>query len=251
MSLKMPAVSLAIFDLDHTLLAADSSQSWAEEMQRLGWIEDQQFWPQHQAMMREYEQGDLDMLAYLRLNLSPLKGRSIDEVQHAANHLVHQQLIQQIYPAAYALLDWHRQQGHILLLISASEDFLVQPLADHLGFDAVLAIQLLSEHQRYTGQVALPLSYQQGKIERLQSWLAEQKLTVQRSWFYSDSHNDLPLLEWVDEPRPVNANARLSQAAAARGWIVQTLAPLHPSCPSHSPAAHFNSADLSPLARSC
>lgn len=211
-------VNLAIFDLDHTLIAADCSELWAMEMQNRGWINSADFWQQHRRLMQEYAQGDLCMEDYLQLNLSPLVGKDLALVAEAARSFAAERLISLIYPTAYQLVQQHREQGHLLLMISASEDFLVQPLAEHLGFDAAIGIGIETRQGCITGRPLQPLSYQAGKIACLQHWLSQHSIQPGQSWFYSDSHNDLPLLDWVDHPRPVNANTLLQQLAASRGW---------------------------------
>lgn len=209
---------LAVFDLDHTLLAADSSESWAAEMQRLGWIRDSDFWPRHRAMMDTYNHADLDMEAYLALNLSPLIGRQLCQVEQAARAFVRDELLPLIYPEARALIESHRAAGDHLLMISASESFLVTPIAQALHFDGVIGIDVELEQGCLTGRPLLPLSYQAGKITHLQAYLDRLGIVPARTLFYSDSHNDLPLLLQVDEPRPTNPNTRLREEAVVRGW---------------------------------
>lgn len=215
------AVNLALFDLDHTLIAADCSELWAMEMQNRGWITQRDFWPQHRQLMQEYALGNLRMEDYLQLNLSPLVGKDLALVAEAARSFAAERLIPLIYPIAHQLVQQHREQGHLLLMISASENFLVQPLAEYFGFNAAIGIGIATDRGRITGQPLQPLSYQAGKIACLQHWLSQYSLQAGESWFYSDSHNDLPLLDWVDHPRPVNANSLLQQAAAQRGWSLE------------------------------
>lgn len=217
--------NLAIFDLDHTLLAADSSESWAAEMQRLGWIKDNDFWTRHREMMDTYNHADLDMEAYLALNLSPLIGRQITQVEQAARAFVRDELMPLIYPEARELVESHRASGDHLLMISASESFLVMPIAQALHFDGVIGIDVELEHGCLTGRPELPLSYQAGKITHLQAYLSRQAMKPGKTCFYSDSHNDLPLLLEVDEPRPTNPNQHLLQEAISRGWSCLQLQP--------------------------
>lgn len=216
-------VRLAVFDLDHTLISTDCSQQWAQEMERRGWIKSPLFWNQHRQMMQEYDQGALCMNDYLQLNLSPIAGLEYSQIEAVAEAFVTERLMQMVYPSAYALLDEHRAQGDHLLMISASEDFLVKPMARLLGFDGAIGIGIAQENGRITGAPIQPLSYREGKIECLQTYLAETGLKPSHTCFYSDSHNDLPLLEWVDQPYPINANALLRKEATTRQWQILSL----------------------------
>ncbi|MCH8498891.1 MAG: HAD family phosphatase [Marinobacter sp.] len=221
-SLQRP-VRLAVFDLDHTLIATDCSEQWALEMQRRGWIGSPDFWSQHRQMMQEYDQGVLCMESYLRLNLSPLVGLEYSHVEAVAEQFVAEQLTQLVYPSAHTLLSEHRARGDHLLMISASEEFLVKPMARYLGFDGAIGIRIAREEGRVTGEPLFPLSYREGKIDCLQSYLVDTGLQPGHTCFYSDSHNDLPLLEWVDQPCPINANYLLRQEAARRQWQLLNL----------------------------
>lgn len=213
----MTQIDIAIFDLDHTLIAADSSALWFEHLMALGWVPRAQQ-QRHQQLMADYEQSTLDMGSYLQLSLAPLIGRTRAEVDHMAQVFVQQQVWPLLYSQVPALLAWHQQQGHQLLLISASEDFLVQPWLHLLPFDDVIGVETECVDDRYTGNAGARISYGSGKITALDAWLASRQLTLGNSYFYSDSHNDLPLLQRVTFPRPTHANARLRQLADDHHW---------------------------------
>ena len=214
----MPGANLAIFDLDHTLLAGDCSQLWGEHMQRLGWVEAQAFAAAHQALMADYHERGLDMQAYLALTLAPLAGRSEREVTAEVALFVQEHIVPRLYAQSWDLLDQHRRAGDELLLISASEDFLVAPIGRALGFRHIFGVPCERSDGRFTGRGAGEPTYGQGKVHCLERWLASRGQHAAHSVFYSDSHNDLPLLEWVSQPVPTNPNAQLRQIAAARGW---------------------------------
>lgn len=219
----MQALTLAIFDLDHTLLDADCSVHWAAHMQDLGWADREQFARQHAALMADYGERGLDMHAYLDLTLAPLVGRSEAEVAVEVQRLIAEQLLARVYPEALELIASHRAAGHTLLLVSASEEFLVRPMGLALGFEHIHGVPCEVRGGRYSGRTQGLLTYAEGKVHCLENWLMRQHVEVQQSYFYSDSHNDLPLLEWVSEPRPTNPNARLAAEAERRGWACRWL----------------------------
>lgn len=212
---------VAVFDLDHTLLNGDSSQLWSEEMARLGWIDDlDAFQRQHRQLMDTYAHGNLDMEAYLALNMRPLIGKTYQEVAILAEAFVKQQLIDRIYAQGLDLLRALRHEGHHLLMISASESFLVEPLAKVMAFDGVIGIEPDLVDGRFTGKPVLPMSYQAGKIHHCQTYIEQMALQDRLVSFYSDSHNDIPLLERVDMPVAVNPNKQLHEVASAANWSI-------------------------------
>lgn len=212
---------LAVFDLDHTLLNGDSSQLWSEEMVRLGWIERlDEFQAQHRQLMDTYAHGNLDMETYLALNLSPLVGKTYQEVAITAESFVKNHLIDRIYQQGLDLVRRLRIDGHHLLMISASESFLVEPLAQVMGFDGVIGIEPELDDGRFTGKPVLPMSYQAGKIHHCHQYAQQMDMKEWPLSFYSDSHNDLPLLNIVDLPVAVNPNKHLEEVAKAQNWSV-------------------------------
>lgn len=221
----MQELTLAIFDLDHTLLDADCSALWSAQMQRLGWVDGEQFGRRHAALMADYGERGLDMHAYLDLTLAPLVGRHQDEVAAAVRELTDSQLLPRVYPEALELIAAHRAAGHTLLLVSASEEFLVRPMGLALGFEHIHGVPCELRDGRYSGRSQGVLTYAEGKVHCLENWLLRHGGQLRQSFFYSDSHNDLPLLEWVSEPRPTNPNARLMFEAERRGWQCRWLTP--------------------------
>ncbi len=220
--MKVP--HLVVFDLDHTLLAGDSSELWAGEMARLGWIDDiDTFQAKHRVLMDTYATGNLDMEAYLTLNLEPLKARPYVEVAKIAETFVREQLLGRLYEDGLSLISQLRIAGHHLLMISASEIFLVEPVAQALGFDGVIGIDPELKDNCFTGRALLPMSYQAGKVHHCRGYAEQMELSDWPVAFYSDSHNDIPLLDEADAPVVVNPNERLAAVAKARGWPVMQL----------------------------
>lgn len=216
------ATTIAVFDLDHTLINRDSSAAWWHHMHDLGWINDASWDAQHAELMREYDEGLLDMNKYLCLTLSPLQSRSVAEVEARAHEFVRQHLHACLMAGAHALVEQHRAAGHLLVLNSASEYFVVEPWRELLGFDAVFGVEVEQVNGCFTGLPLPDITYREGKVRALQQWLNQQGITPDACYAYSDSHNDLPLLEFASHPHAVNPNDLLRATAQTRAWpIVQ------------------------------
>ncbi|WLD59147.1 HAD-IB family hydrolase [Salinispirillum sp. LH 10-3-1] len=221
----MGPITLAIFDLDHTLISLDSSAAWWGFMQELGWVSDPAAQHRHAELMQQYDEGLLDMRDYLKLTLAPLKGRAVGDVERLAQQFVHQRLLHALLPGARALIERHRAAGHHLVLNSASEYFVVEPWGTFLGFDTVFGVPVQQREGLYTGCPEVDITYREGKVLTVQRWLAQEGLAVADCYAYSDSHNDLPLLEFASHPCAVNPNELLRAEAEARGWPVMSLTP--------------------------
>ena len=213
-------MALALFDLDDTLIDGDCASLWSSHMAALGWVDGPSFIERDRELMELYAQGKLAMETYMTFSLSPLVGRTIEEVAEAVAPFVEDVITPRIHEEAIACLARHREEGDRLLIISASAHFLVSRIAKHLGVEEVLAIDL--EHQQgvYTGNTSGILTYRDGKVTRLLSWLQEQGEGLDGAYFYSDSRNDLPLLSLVAKPHTVNPDAVLRAHADATGWPI-------------------------------
>ena len=195
-------MALAIFDLDETLIHGDCATLWSEQMGRLGWVDPKSFMQRNNELMAAYSRGELAMEDYMAFSLEPLIGRTPEEVAH----LVEPWVEDYIEP--------------IILVISASGTHLVKPIAERLGIDEVLGIELEVAHGFYTGKTVGTLTYREGKIIRLLEWLDEQEENLEGASFYSDSRNDLPLLLKVDHPHVVNPDPVLREQAEKAGWPI-------------------------------
>ena len=208
---------LAIFDLDDTLLDGDSSSLFLRHLVKHG-LAPADMLPREAAMMQDYYAGKLEMEDYMTFTLQPLRGRAVDEVAHWVDGYVHDTLLPRIFPAARATLAAQRAAGRRLLVISATGVHVVAPLARALGIADVLAIDLETQDGRYTGRTSGTLTYRHGKVERLQAWSAAEAEDLHDSVGYSDSINDVPLLEAVASAHVVNPAPALARLAAERGW---------------------------------
>jgi HAD superfamily hydrolase (TIGR01490 family) len=216
-------VTLAIFDLDNTLIAGDSDHLWGCFLCDRGLVDSAAFAERNAQFYRDYQAGELDIQAYLRFALAPLAGRPPAELA-AWHRAFMREVIQPIMlPAAAALLEQHREQGHTLLIITATNAFITAPIARALGVEHLLACEAETVDGVYTGEPSGVPSYHSGKVTRLESWRRERGESLAGAWFYSDSHNDLPLLERVDNPVAVDPDERLRQRAEQAGWPVISL----------------------------
>ena len=214
---------LAIFDLDHTLLTGDSDHLWGEYMISHGLVERDHHKRQNDQFYEDYKAGTLDIAAYTRFALEPLVRLGADRLLPLRERFLREVVEPIIAPAAPALLERHRIQGDTLLIITATNAFITRPIAELLGVDGLLATEPQVVGGRYTGEIEGIPCYRDGKPARLAQWRAQQDEEYQHLTFYSDSHNDLPLLRLVDAPVAVDPDDTLRAEAAARRWPVISL----------------------------
>jgi len=216
-------VPLAIFDLDNTLLQGDSDHRWGEYMCASGRVDAEQFARQNDQFYADYTAGTLDIHAYLRFALSPIAGLSVTDVEPLQREFMAQWVEPMILPQGLELLESHRQAGDQLLIITATNTVVTRPIASRLGVETLLGCEAEIVDSRYSGDIAGIPTFQHGKVERLKQWAADQKVSLEGAFFYSDSHNDLPLLELVTHPVAVDPDAKLLIVAKAKGWSVISL----------------------------
>ena len=214
---------LAIFDLDNTLLNGDSDHAWGEFLCDQGLVDRQAYRNANDLFYQQYQQGTLNISEFLEFALSPLKTFPRNQLNQLHQQFMETVIQPMMLPAAAALLQKHRQAGDYLLIITATNSFITAPIAAKLGVDAILATDPEVVNGEYTGKVTGIPCFREGKVERLNQWLEETGHSLKESYFYSDSCNDLPLLEVVDHPVAVNPDAKLLDAANARGWPVLDL----------------------------
>ena len=213
-------MALAIFDLDETLIDGDCASLWAQHMVDLQWVDGDSFLAREQELMRLYGRGELAMEDYMAFTLSPLVGRTPEEVAYVVDPFVEDVIEPLIFSDAMRCVAEHRAAGDRILVISASAVFLVEAIAERLGIGEVLAIDLEQQHGCYSGKTCGVLTYREGKVTRLQQWLGEQAESLEGAFFYSDSRNDLPLLSEVTHPRAVNPDEALRAHAQENGWPI-------------------------------
>lgn len=213
-------MTLAIFDLDHTLINGDSDHLWGEYMVENGIVDAQAYRQRNDAFYLDYQRGTLDNDQYLAFALEPLTHYSLDELYTWRADYVDKWIKPLVAPAAAELLDSHRQRDHQLMMISATNLFVSEPIGHLLGIPTVLATEPEIIDNRYTGRFLGTPTYQQGKVAALREWLGERADELADSYFYSDSLNDLALLEQVNHPVAVTPDDDLKAIAEARNWKI-------------------------------
>ncbi len=217
---------LTLFDLDHTLLDGDSDVLWCEFLMERGVLERAVFEPRNQQMERGYKAGSVTPQEFCEFYVSTLQGRTRNEWEPLRREFFDTVIVPRIDDASMALVARHRDAGDLVVLTTATNRFLTELTAAHLGIAHLIATECeLDAGQRFTGRVAGTLNMREGKVTRLHEWLALQRsqLSEYHSTLYSDSINDLPLLCAVRRPVAVNPDMRLAAEAAERGWPVLTL----------------------------
>jgi HAD superfamily hydrolase (TIGR01490 family) len=216
-------MTLAIFDLDNTLLAGDSDHSWGEFIAGLGIVDGNTYRARNDAFYDDYYRGALDVFAYQQFVLAPLVGFSMAELMRWHEQFMREKIEPLILPKAQALIDSHRAQGHTLMIITATNSFITAPIAKRLGIDTLIATEPEQVNGMYTGDIVGVPCYREGKVQRLNTWLLDKDEDLRGSYFYSDSHNDLPLLQLVDHPVAVDPDDTLRQYAEENSWKILSL----------------------------
>ena len=216
-------MSLAIFDLDNTLLDGDSDYLWGQFLAERGLVDGEHHERENQQFYDQYRAGTLDIHAFLAFMLKPLAEHPPVELLAWRAEFIAEKIRPILLPKAAALLDQHRSRGDTLLIITATNRFITAPIAELFGVTHLLATEAECVAGRYTGRSVGVPCFQQGKVVRLNQWLAETGHDLAGSWFYSDSHNDLPLLGQVTHPVAVDPDATLAAHAAELGWPILSL----------------------------
>ena len=216
-------MALAIFDLDNTLIAGDSDHSWGEFLVDQNIVDRQFYKKMNDKFYADYESGCLDIYAYLEFSVQPLTKFSIKDLQS-----LHQQFMSEVIDPmkldkAKDLINHHRQAGDRLLVITSTNRFIVEPICQSLGINEIIATDLEIIDNKYSGKVIGTPTFQEGKVERFNQWLIEQKESSDGSYFYSDSINDMPMLLEVAYPIAVDPDSELRKEAESRKWEIISL----------------------------
>ncbi len=223
----MTSAGLCLFDLDDTLLPIDSDHAWGEFLIRLGWVDETEFRAGNDAFYAQYKAGQLDIHAYIAFATAPLKGRDAATLADAHAQFMREVIAPQVKPAALELVRTHRERGDLIGLVTATNDFITAPIAGAFGIEHLIAVRL--EHASggtITGAIAGTPSYREGKVARVEEWLH----SLGQGWedfaaitVYSDSINDLPLLERAHHPVATNPTPALEALARERHWRILRL----------------------------
>ncbi|AOY92813.1 phosphoserine phosphatase [Cupriavidus sp. USMAA2-4] len=223
-------MNLALFDLDHTLLPTDSDHEWGRFLVRLGVVDEDTYRRKNDEFYGQYKAGTLDIQAFLRFALAPLAANPRARLEEWRSRFMHEVIEPVITPQARALVYKHLETGDLCAVVTATNSFVTAPIAAAFGIPHLIATEPATADGRpdgqFTGEVAGVPSFREGKITRVENWLE----ALGHNWgnfdattFYSDSANDLPLLEKVSEPVAANPDDRLRHHAAAAGWRIMDL----------------------------
>lgn len=216
-------MSLAIFDLDNTLLNGDSDHAWGEFLCEKGIVDSEQYSQANDYFYQQYKAGTLDIYEFLEFALKPLADHDAKTLQQLHQQFMQEKIAPMMLEKSATLLQKHRDQGDFLLIITATNRFVTGPIAEQLGIDDILATEPEQIDGEYTGKISGTPCFQHGKVERLNSWLENNQHSLENSYFYSDSINDKPLLDLVTNPVAVDPDELLEQAAKANGWPIISL----------------------------
>lgn len=216
-------MALALFDLDNTLLGGDSDYLWGRFLVEQGIVDGASYERENRAYYEQYKAGTLNIQEFLAFSLRPLSEHPPHRLHAWREQFIARLIDPIILPDARALVAHHRAQGHTPVIITATNRFVTAPIAARFGIEHLIATEVEMNGERYTGRsIGIPC-FRMGKVERLRQWLSEHDTDLTGSWFYSDSHNDLPLLEQVTHPVAVDPDDLLAQHARARAWPIMSL----------------------------
>lgn len=217
---------LVLFDLDNTLLNGDSDFEWAQFLIEQGVLDREVYEARNQEFYDQYKAGTLDIHAFLDFQLKPLARHSRSQLDAWHREYMRSKIQPMMLPKARDLISEHRARNDVMVIVTATNSFVTRPIAQALGIDHLIATEPEAKDGEFTGRVSGTPSFREGKVTRLNEWLAEQGRALDdfsESWFYSDSHNDLPLLQCVDHPVAVDPDPALRAHAQTHGWPIISL----------------------------
>lgn len=220
-------MNLTLFDLDGTLIATDSDHAFGAYMVDIGWADGASFRQRNDEFFADYQAARLDLAAYLEFATSAWRARPEAEALAVRERFMREVMRPALHQRALALVQDHQAQGDLVAIVTATNEFVTRPIADAFGVSELIAVELARDAQgRVSGAVQGVPSFREGKIVRVEQWLAAQgrsRADFDRITFYSDSTNDLPLLEWATHPVATNPGLALAAIARERGWPVLNL----------------------------
>lgn len=213
-------MALALFDLDNTLLSDDSDFLWGCFLVEKGLVDKSAYDEANQHFYAEYKKGTLDIFEFLAFSLKPLTQFTMQELSVLHNEFMEKHIKSVMTPKGIAQIQLHRDKGDFIAIITATNSFVTGPIAKAFEVDLLIATEPEIIDGKYTGQVAGTPCFQGGKITRLKQWLESTSHNLDGSTFYSDSHNDISLLEIVTTPIAVDPDDELKTIAQKRGWEI-------------------------------
>jgi HAD superfamily hydrolase (TIGR01490 family) len=216
-------LQLAIFDLDNTLLNGDSDYNWSLFLIEHGVLDSDLYKERNEQFFKEYQSGNLDVIAYCEFQFKTLKDNPRELLDELRSDYVKKIINPMITKEAKDLVESHRKENHKLLIITATNSYITRPIADLFGIEDLIGTDLEELNGEFTGKVSGLPSFQEGKIIRLNSWLEKRGLIfeeLEKTFFYSDSMNDIPLLEKVSNPVAANPDEILEKKAIKENWPI-------------------------------
>ncbi len=216
-------MALALFDLDNTLLDGDSDYEWGNFLVSKNLVDEEEYERANTYFYEQYKNGTLDIIEFSAFSFKPLSLRDREELVSLHKEFMHNYILPRIKPQTANVLNKHRNQGDTLVIITATNSFITRPIATHLDIQHLIATEPKVIDGRYTTEIEGTPCFQEGKVTRLKEWLKTNKQSMAGSYFYSDSINDLPLLEIVDMPIVIDPDDKLREVATKRDWEITTL----------------------------
>lgn len=220
-------MNLTLFDLDGTLIATDSDHAFGQFLVDRGWADRVEFTRRNDAFYADYLAGRLDQAAYIEFATAPWRCRPQAQAEALRADFIRERILPAVHASARDLVRRHQAAGDRVAIVTATNEFITRPIADLFGVQTLLALDLERDAQgRVTGRIRGTPTFREGKIARVSQWLADSgdtPATFERITVYSDSENDLPLMEWATHPVATNPGAGLLSVAQARGWPILRL----------------------------
>ena len=216
-------MALALFDLDKTLLDGDSDFEWGQFLVNKNLVDEKEYARANKYFYEEYQRGTLDIIEYTAFSFKPLSIRSRTELNDLHDEFMQLIIIPMIRSNSQTTVNKHQAQGDTTIIITATNSFITQPIADHFGIQHLIATEPKIINGNYTTEIEGTPCFQGGKVVRLNEWMKINNKNLEGSYFYSDSINDLPLLEVVENPIVVDPDKRLEETAKERGWSIISL----------------------------
>ena len=218
-------MGLALFDLDNTLIAGDSDHLWGDFLVSEGLVDPVKYRALNEHYYQQYQQGQLDIDEYLSFALGPMAGMTPETLSTLQDKFLKKHVEPILLDAAFDLLQAHRIKGDTLIIITATNTLVTQPIADRLGVEHLIGCEAELKDGRYTGKPEGVPSFGEGKVQRIKAWCTEHQILFEDAVFYSDSHNDLPLLRKVARAIAVDPDDLLRKEAQQCGWEIISLRP--------------------------
>ena len=214
-------MNLALFDLDNTILAGDSDYNWSRFLIQEGYLDGAIHAEKNEKFYADYKAGTLDIYAFVEFQFKPLARNPRSILNQLLKKYVEEVIKPMITEKAYALVRKHREEGDLLIVITATNSFITKPIAALFGIEHLIGTDPEEKEGEFTGKVSGLPSFKEGKVTRLEAWLKNKNLPLvdfKKSYFYSDAHNDLPLMQKVTHPIAVDSDDILTEYANSKGW---------------------------------